>query len=123
MGFKHVYGHEDLRFQVRVPTKRAINYNCSLGPVTVPYDSFRNREKLRDLVSSDRFRGKESLDELFLDELHEMSWKNIGGSGYRRGRYLKEIKRRERAEKVTTADDEYPTLYDALTQQGDEDAT
>jgi hypothetical protein len=123
IGFKHVFLHEDLRFKVRIPTKRAINYDTSLGPVTVLHDSVTNRERLRSLLSSDHFREKRSPDELSFNELYEMSWKNVGWFGYLRGRYLKEIKRRERDEKTTTAEDEYPTLYDAWTPQSDADAT
>jgi hypothetical protein len=114
---------KDLRFKVRIRTKRAINYDTSLGLVSVPHDSVTNREKLRSLVSSDHFRGKRSPDELSFNELYEMSWKTVGWLGYLQGRYLKEIKRRERDEKTKTAEDEYPTLYDAWTQQSDADAT
>jgi hypothetical protein len=75
------------------------------------------------LLSSDHFREKRSPDELCFNELYEMSWKNVGWFGYLRGRYLKEMKRRERDEKTTIAEYEYPTLYDAGTQQSDADAT
>jgi hypothetical protein len=120
IGLKHVYPHEDLRFDPNVPTKRAINYDTLLGAITVLRDSLSTRERLRGMMSSDDFRGIMSPDEMLLSTLLEMRTKYIIGEiTCRRGKYAKEIKRRVRDMKASILDTEFPTLYDAWTQQDD----
>jgi hypothetical protein len=120
IGLKHVYPHEDLRFDPNVPTKWAINYDTPLGAITVLRDSVSTRQRIRDMVSSDDFLGIMSPDEMLLSTLLEMRTKYIiGDITCRRGKYAKEIKRRVRDMKASIADTEFPTLYDAWTQQDD----
>jgi hypothetical protein len=122
IGLKHVYPHEDLRFDPNIPTKRAINYDTLLGAITVLRDSVSTLERLQGMVSSDDFRGIMSPDEMLLSTLLEMRTKYIIGEiTCRRGKYAKEIKRRVRDIKASILDTKFPTLYDAWTQQDDTD--
>jgi hypothetical protein len=120
LGLKHVYPHEDLRFDPNVPTKRVINYDTPLGAITVLRDSVSTRERLRGMVSSDDYRGIMSPDEMLLSTLLEMRTKYIIGEiTCRRGKHAKEIKRRVRDMKASILDTEFSTLYDVWTQQDD----